>query len=184
MTPDLPNHHRFEELIVSFVDPLYHFAKLLVKYPDRADDLVQETCLRAFKSFHLFAEGTNFKAWLFTILKNLFVNQFHQRAREVAFSQLNGKSDEDQEEINEDFFSANRPFFEKDIFKSDIENAFNALPDKIKIVVFLKDVEGYNYKEIADLIDCPLGTIMSRLSRGRMFLKSRLRDYQITRFVG
>ena len=172
------SNHRFEELIVSFVDPLYRFAKLLVKDADRADDLVQEACLRAFKSFHLFTDGTNFKAWLFTILKNLFINQFHQRAKEVAFSQLSGSSNEDQEEINEDFFSARYTPNDRQVFKSDIEKAFNALPDKIKIVVFLKDIEGYNYKEIADLIDCPLGTVMSRLSRGRTFLKIRLRDYQ------
>lgn len=169
----------FEILTLKYLDSLYNFALILTRERDRAEDLVQETYLRAYRFYDRYECGTNYKAWLFTMMRNIFINGFHHRAKEISLSDM-----DNVEECNDDgyaspngtFFS-NRSMLEKEIFRVDIEKALNNLPERLKAVVVLKDIEGFDYKEIAKILECPVGTVMSRLWRSRNFLKKTLKDY-------
>lgn len=174
---------KFEALTLQHLDALYQFALLLTRERHHAEDLVHETYLRAYRFYNRFECGTNYKAWLFTILRNIFINEFHHRAREVSLSDM----DIDIEEVNEERYESPPTSMrllsagsmaEKGIFRADIEKALNDLPERLRAVVMLKDVGGFDYKEIADILGCPVGTVMSRLWRSRNFLKKSLKDYR------
>jgi len=169
----------FETLTLKYLDSLYHFALILTRERDRAEDLVQETYLRAYRFYNRYECGTNYRAWLFTMMRNIFINEFHQRAKEISLSDMDGveEGSEDIYESPNDTFFSGRSMLEKGIFRVDIEKALNNLPERLKAVVVLKDIEGFDYKEIAKILGCPVGTVMSRLWRSRNFLKKTLKDY-------
>jgi RNA polymerase sigma-70 factor (ECF subfamily) len=170
---------QFETMTLQYLDSLYNFALLLTRERDRAEDLVQETYLRAYRFYDRYECGTNYKAWLLTMMRNIFINGFHQRAREVSLSDMDDVEDKstDSYQPPEEALFSGRSMLEKGIFRVDIEKALNDLPDRLKAVVVLKDIEGFDYKEIAKILGCPVGTVMSRLWRSRNFLKKSLRDY-------
>jgi RNA polymerase sigma-70 factor (ECF subfamily) len=145
---------------------------------DDANDLVQDTYLKAFRFFDKFERGTNSKAWLFRILKNTFINNYRKKSKEP--------NKVDYEEV-ENFYENVKPFssdsshLEKEIYDNllddEISNAIASLPDDFKTVIILSDIEGFTYDEIADFVDCPVGTVRSRLHRARKMLFAKLYKY-------
>lgn len=171
----------FEETALPCLGALYGFGLLLTGRPDEAEDLVQETFLRAFRFFHQYEHGTNCKAWLFTIMKHIFLNQSTQRARVVLCRNVD-PDDEDGESPSlwQDAIGRSPASSLRDeVFAKDIQTALALLPETFRLVVVLKDVEGFSYGEIAQLLDCPIGTVMSRLSRARDMLRRLLQDYAV-----
>ncbi len=138
---------QFETMTLQYLDSLYNFALLLTREKDRAEDLVQETYLRAYRFYDRYACGTNYKAWLFTMMRNIFINGFHQRAREVSLSDMDDVEDSstDSYETPAEALFSGRSMLEKGIFRVDIEKALNDLPDRLKAVIVLKDIEGFDY---------------------------------------
>lgn len=170
----------FEELTLQYLDSLYGFSLILTGNSDDAHDLVQDAYLRAYRFYHRYQPITNYKAWLFTLTKNLFINRYHQRAREVSLTDIE-IVEEDPFESPASILIAAQGRHERGVFRQDFDEALAALPEKLRLAVLLKDVEGFDYKEIAEIMGCPLGTVMSRLSRGRNQLKKSLRDYWVPR---
>jgi RNA polymerase sigma-70 factor (ECF subfamily) len=174
--PEQSRKLEFEELTLPYLDALYGFAMVLTANSDDAHDLVQDSYLRAFRFYHRYEHIANYKAWLFTLTKNLFINRYHQRAREISLSDIDIVDDEPYESPAPLLlFAYDR--HERGIFRRDIELALSEMPERLRLAVVLRDVEGFDYKEIAEIMGCPLGTVMSRLSRGRNLLKKALRDY-------
>ncbi len=143
-----------------------------------ADDLVQETFLRAFRFFDKFEKGTNCKAWLFRIMKNLFINKYRKNQKEpgkVDYGEIENFFDTirserlDSSDLQEKVFS--------NLLDDEVMRALNSLQDDFKTVVILCDLEGLSYEEIAEFIQCPIGTVRSRLHRGRKMLQQKLYDY-------
>jgi RNA polymerase sigma-70 factor (ECF subfamily) len=158
----------FEELILQYADSLYGFARSLTGSADGAEDLVQETYLRAIRYWTHYEPGTRCKAWLFTIMRNLFLNERRDRAREIL---LGGSDPEGNDTVLEEVAALKAGMLQRPDLKVDLEKAFAALPTDLHLVVLLRDVEGLEYREIAELLGCPIGTVMSRLSRGRARIK-------------
>jgi len=170
----------FEETALPCLDALYGFGLLLTGRPDEAEDLVQETFLRAFRFFHQYEHGTNCKAWLFTIMKHTFLNQSTQRARLVLCRDVDPDEEGESQSFWRDAISRSSASSLRDeVFAKDIEKALALLPETFRLVVVLKDIEGFSYGEIARLLDCPIGTVMSRLSRARDLLRRFLQDYAL-----
>jgi RNA polymerase sigma-70 factor (ECF subfamily) len=178
--PDAAKKAEFEELTLKYLDSLYGFSLVLTGNSDDAHDLVQDAYLRAFRFYHRYEHIANYKAWLFTITKNLFINRYHQRAREVSLTELEIVEDDPYESPKEILVAATDRH-QRGLFRQDFQRAMDSLPEKLRLAVLLKDIEGFDYKEIAEIMSCPLGTVMSRLSRGRNFLKKALKDYWGTR---
>jgi RNA polymerase sigma-70 factor (ECF subfamily) len=169
----------FEVQTLNHLAMLYNYALALTREEDQAEDLVQETFLRAHCNYNRFKSGTNFKAWLFTILRNLFFNQYRQMVKECSLEVLiEEESIQNQDEMQE----MDRLFFPSAealmIMKVDIEEAFYDLPEKLKEVIVLKHWGGLNYSEISKMLGCPLGTVMSRQWTARNRLRRILRDYK------
>lgn len=168
---------KFNEIALPLMDALYRTALRLTRNEKDAEDLLQETFLRAFKSFHQFTLGTNIKAWMFKILTNLHINRYQKQARRP-----NKVSYDDMEEfylydkILDDFGSAEEEIIQN-LFDYEVKEAIEELPYDFRITVLLADIEGFHYKEIAQILDCPIGTVRSRLSRGRRILQRHLWDY-------
>ncbi len=165
----------FEEVALVHLDALYRSALRLTHNRVEAEDLVQETCLRAFGNFHRFNPGTNCRAWLFTILRNAFLNRLRQGAREV----LEGDSaawELVSDTMTESGSTRGHPEeeFLQTVLHGDVDRALKALPLVFRETVILADLEGLSYKEIAQVLGCPIGTVMSRLSRGRALLRESL----------
>lgn len=165
----------FEEVALVHLDALYRSALRLTHNRVEAEDLVQETCLRAFGNFHRFNPGTNCRAWLFTILRNAFLNRLRQGAREV----LEGDSaawELVSDTMTESGSTRGHPEeeFLQTVLHGDVDRALKALPLVFREAVILADLEGLSYKEIAQVLGCPIGTVMSRLSRGRALLRESL----------
>lgn len=177
---------KFEEVAVPHMDALYRTALRLTRNEKDAEDLVQEVFLRAFKSFQQFRLGTNIKAWLFKIMTNLHINRYQKTARRPA--SLSYDDIEDfylYNRIVEDPESPRRQDVEEEILNSfldsEVKEAIEKLPYEFKITVILADIEGFHYQEIADILSCPIGTVRSRLSRGRKLLQKYLWDYALQR---
>lgn len=164
----------FEETVLVHLDALYRSALRLTHNRAEAEDLVQETCLRAFRSFHRFAPGTNARAWVFTILRNLFLNRLRRAGHEVL---------EKDGDAPEPLASATTPdpvgpnpeeAFLQTVVHGDVDRALRALPLPYREAVILVDLEGLSYRECAEVLGCPLGTVMSRLFRARQLLRRAL----------
>lgn len=165
---------KFEATALPYVDSIYRSAFRMVGNESDAQDLVQDTYLRAYRFFDKFKEGTNCKAWLFTILKNTFINTINRdrkQPRMVSLSEI----EERGVDLPADVDPADEIF--GDLFDDDIAAAMDAMPDGYRNAVLLADVEEFSYKEIADTIGCPIGTVMSRLCRGRRLLRKILQSY-------
>ncbi len=165
----------FEETALAHLDTLYRTALQLTHSRTAAEDLVQETCLRAFRGFHRFNPGTNCRAWLLTILRNEFLKSLKQRAHEVLEREP-GDHQKGVTSITDVGRIRGNPEEEllQTVLHGDVERALKALPLAHREVVVLADLEGFSYKEIARVVDCPIGTVMSRLSRGRAHLRQLL----------
>ena len=155
----------FDQLILYHIDSLYGFAKVLIGTGDGAEDLVHETYLKATQNRCQYKHDTNCKAWLFTVMKNLFLNNIRRHRREVLFGSF---TLEDGEEDPVFMTVSIHPTPE---LRMDLEKAFAALPENLRLVVMLRDQEGLEYQEIAEIFCCPVGTVMSRLARGRASIK-------------
>jgi RNA polymerase sigma-70 factor (ECF subfamily) len=177
---------QFADLAMPFMSQLYAAAMRMTRNPADAEDLVQETYLRAYRGFGGFREGTNLKAWLYRILTNTFINSYRAKQRRPDETDLDevedlylyrrlggleaaarGRSAEDE---LMDFFT-----------DAEVKEAVEALPEQFRLAVILADVEGFAYKEIADILDIPIGTVMSRLHRGRKALQKRLYGFAVSR---
>src|SRR5205823_5026433 len=177
---------RFAELAMEHMPSLYSAAMRMTRNPADAEDLVQETYLKAYRGFESFQEGTNLKAWLYRILTNTFINSYRSRKRRPEQTELDdvedlylyrrlggleaaaaGRSAED--EVLEHFT------------ETDVKEAIESLPEQFRMAVLLADVEGFSYKEIAEILDIPIGTVMSRLHRGRKALQKALFQFGMER---
>jgi len=172
----------FTELTMEHMPSLYTAALRMTRHPADAEDLVQETYLKAYRAFGTFREGTNVKAWLYRILTNTYINSYRAKKRRPEETDIDdvenlylyrrlgglegavaGRSAED--EVLDHFT------------ETDVKEAIEALPEQFRMAVLLGDVEGFSYKEIAQILDVPIGTVMSRLHRGRRALQKRLYDF-------
>ncbi len=168
----------FENEIIPHLDAMYNFALRLTSDPNSAEDLVQDSIVKAFRFFSSYEKGTNAKAWLFRILKNSYINNYRKKSKqpsqvdydEVASFYETIRSDRtDTSDLEDRMF--------RDLIDDDISNALEELPEDFRTVVLLCDIEDFTYEEIANMLDVPIGTIRSRLHRGRNLLKSQLLEY-------
>jgi RNA polymerase sigma-70 factor, ECF subfamily len=171
---------RFREEALPLLDSLYAGALRMTRNPADAEDLVQETMLRAYRSFDRFEPGTNLKAWLFRILTNAYINVYRKRQREPQKVSQDEVEDFDLYQELKDHdpqFSATPESIVLDsLVDSDITDAIDDLPEQFRLAVVLSDIEGFTYAEMAEIMDVPMGTVMSRLHRGRKALQKRLLD--------
>jgi RNA polymerase sigma-70 factor (ECF subfamily) len=163
----------FEEIALQYMDLLYSAALRMTRDGSDAQDLVQDAYLRAYRFFDRFEKGTNFKAWLFKILKNIYINKYRKKARTPQMVDVSDTN------ISGDLADTVTP--EDEIFDTllddDITNAMDSLPEEFRLAIILSDLEGFSYKETAEILDCPIGTVMSRLHRGRRLLRKSLGEY-------
>ena len=169
---------RFESEALPFMGALYHKALVLTRRPEDAGDLVQETYLRAFRNFSSFAEGTNCKAWLFTIQYSIFVNKYRKTQREPELLSI----DEMDEAFHRAISDTNweNDFAGLDWKEPEVDEALGKLSEGFRAAVLLVDVEELSYEEAATVLACPVGTLRSRLARARRMLFSELRAYART----
>ena len=182
----MAEQHLFAEKATPYMDQLYSHALRLTKNPADAEDLVQETYLKGYKAFNSFKDGTNLRAWLFRILTNSFINAYRKKQRSFdeqevedieAFNTLSSAGYSSNTHLG---ISAEDALFER-LTDDEIQTAIDSLPGTYKDVVLLADVQGFSYKEIAEILDVPDGTVMSRLHRARAKLKDLLFDYMTSR---
>ena len=176
---------KFEAVAFQYMNNLYTTAMHYTKNMEEAEDLVQETYLRAYRFFDKFEEGTNFKAWISRILTNTFINSYRKKARTPQQVQLD-KVDfflEDELTVSDQGVVQNAyedETFDK-LFDDEVNRALDRLNENFRQIIVLADVEGLSYKEISDKVDIPLGTVMSRLFRARRMLQKSLRKYARTK---
>ena len=172
----MADQKNFEQDAMQFAPQLYSAGLRMTRNPADAEDLVQETFLKAYRAYHTFTEGTNLKAWLYRILTNTYINRYRKQMRRPVETDLgdvedlylyrrlgdSGQVARSAEEVLERFVD------------EDVKAAVESLPEHFRLPVLLADVEGFSYKEIAEIMDVPIGTVMSRLHRGRKALERAL----------
>ncbi|MDI6778619.1 MAG: sigma-70 family RNA polymerase sigma factor [Bacteroidota bacterium] len=168
----------FLDEAIPYMDSLYSFARRLTGNPDDADDLLQDTYLKAYRFWDKYEKGTNIRAWLFRIMKNSFINRYRKETKEpetIDFDEIQDfytkakDTVDDNDDLGKKIFSG--------LLDDDVTRALDSLSPDFKTVVILCDIEGYTYEEIAEFIDTPIGTVRSRLHRGRKLLQSKLFKY-------
>jgi len=180
----MADHREFAEEAMQYAPQLYSAAVRMTRSRTDAEDLVQETYLRAYRGYANFTEGTNLRAWLFRILTNTFINSYRAKQRRVQETDLDDVEDlylyKRISGIDVASRSAEDTLFE--MFTDDeVKDALEALPETFRMPVLLADVEGFSYKEIAEMLDIPIGTVMSRLHRGRKAMQKALLDFATER---
>jgi len=170
---------RFEREAMIHIDALMRTARRMTKSDSDAEDLVQETMLKAYRFFDRFEEGTNCKAWLFKIMTNIFINNYRSQSKapqSLTFDDIDDSFLFGQLAKNKVVTDPEKEFFSK-IFDDDVRKAINELPEDFRLVVILSFLEGFAYQEIADITGLQIGTVKSRLHRGRKLLQKALLDY-------
>ena len=186
MVTVMADQAKFVELAMEHMGSLYSAAVRMTRNPTEAQDLVQETYLKAYRGFHSFQEGTNLKAWLYRILTNTYINSYRAKKRRPEQADVDDVEDlylyrrlgglegsvagrSAEEEVLDRFTD------------TEVKEAVESLPEQFRMVVLLADVEGFSYKEISEILDIPMGTVMSRLHRGRRALQKALFDFGMAR---
>ncbi|MDZ7758335.1 sigma-70 family RNA polymerase sigma factor [Rhodohalobacter sp.] len=179
---ELRKQDDFNEEIIPHLDALYNFGLRLTSDPNDAEDLVQDTIVKAYRFFDSYEKGTNAKAWLFRILKNSYINNYRKKSKkpqEVDYDEVASFYESIRAERTETSDMEDKMF--RELIDDDISNALDEIPEDFRTVVLLCDVEDFTYEEIANMLDVPIGTIRSRLHRGRNLLKAQLMDYATKR---
>jgi RNA polymerase sigma-70 factor (ECF subfamily) len=171
-------HEEFQREAVPHMDILYNYALRMSGNKDDANDLLQETYLKAYRFWDKYEKGTNIRAWLFRIMKNSYINRYRKEAKEPDtvdydkiqnyYSSIRAESSDDND-LQEKIFGG--------LFEDNVAQALESLPEDFRTVVILCDIEGLTYEEIAEFVDCPIGTVRSRLHRGRKMLRAKLFEY-------
>ena len=171
-------HREFEQEAIPHMDILYNYALRMTSNADDASDLVQETYLKAYRFWDKYEKGTNVRAWLFRIMKNSYINRYRKETKEpekVDYNEIQNFYNtiryqaSDSNDLQEKIFDG--------LLEDDVARAVEGLPEDFRTVVILCDIEGLSYEEIAEFVDCPVGTIRSRLHRGRKMLRDKLSSY-------
>jgi RNA polymerase sigma factor (sigma-70 family) len=181
LSSKLERDAQFEKEFMPYIDALYNFGYRLTLDEDDANDLVQETYMKAYRFFDSYEQGTNAKAWLFRILKNSFINDFRKKSKEPAkvdYQEIETyyNSDDFDETITTDLRSETI----QDMLGDEVATALNTLAVDFRTVIVLCDLEGFTYEEMAKILNIPIGTVRSRLHRARNLLKEKLREYART----
>lgn len=175
---EIQKQEDFNREMIPHLDALYNFGLRLTSDPNDAEDLVQDTIVKAYRFFNSYEKGTNAKAWLFRILKNSYINNYRRdskRPQQVDYDEVSSFYESiraartDTSDLEDQMY--------RDLMDDDINGALEDLPEDFRTVVLLCDVEGFTYEEIANMLDVPIGTIRSRLHRGRNLLKAQLMEY-------
>jgi RNA polymerase sigma-70 factor (ECF subfamily) len=170
----------FDDLVKPYAQSLQNTARRLTKDAFEAEDLYQETLYRAYRFFDKYQQNTNFRAWIFKIMTNSYISSYRKSARQPArinfddienFSLYHNYQDESRQ------YQSTAYSLSGDMFEDEIKEALEKIPYYFRLVVLLSDIEGFSYKEIADMVKTPLGTVMSRLHRGRSLLRNKLKNY-------
>jgi RNA polymerase sigma-70 factor (ECF subfamily) len=183
-----PDRDEVESLLSPHLESAYRFAYQLTRHEADAEDLLQEACHHAVAKFHLFTPGTNFKAWLFRILRNLRIDDLRRRRHQPGIDELGRRF---PVQVDADALEAiHRSVLERpgrtvleneeschDLFGDEVNRFLAELPDDFRAALLLCDLEGFSYREIGEILGCPIGTVRSRISRARSYLKEKLYDY-------
>ncbi len=171
-------YKEFESEAIPHMDILYNYALRMTGNSDDAHDLVQETYLKAFRFWDKYEKGTNIRAWLFRIMKNSYINRYRKESKKpetidyediANFYNTIRHQSTDQNDLQEKIFGG--------LLEDDVARALESLPEDFRTVVILSDIEGLSYDEISEFVDCPIGTVRSRLHRGRKMLQTKLFNY-------
>lgn len=175
---EVKKQESFEKEIIPHLNALYNFALQLSSNPNDAKDLVQNTIVKAYRFYHTFEKGTNAKAWLFRILNNTYINRYRKENRKpdlVNFKEVSSFFENIRAERTDTSNLEHRIY--RELVNDNISEAINNLREKYRTVVLLCDLEDFTYEEISNMLDIPIGTVRSRLHRGRLELKKQLLNY-------
>ena len=182
---DILKQREFNTEMIPHMDALYNFAIRLANDPNDAEDLVQDTIVKAYRFFSSYERGTNAKAWLFRILKNSYINNYRKQSKQpfqVDYDEISTYYESVRSERSDT--TDMEEIMYRELLDDEVTRALNKLPEDFRTVVLLCDIEGFTYEEIANMLDVPIGTIRSRLHRGRNLLRTSLSQYASRRGFG